>query len=205
MVVLNGGKISEEFLRLYVESRVWMNTYWLGVNVLKCPLDLWMYQEVLCRTRPDTIIETGTWNGGSALFLASVCDQLGNGRIITVDIEKRPRRRHRRITYITGSSLDIVGRLNPSGRVMVILDSDHSKDHVLDELHAYSPLVSEGCYLIVEDTGISIVNPGFGPGPAEAVEEFLAEDSSFTVDRNCEKFLLTTQPGGYLLKEPASN
>jgi cephalosporin hydroxylase len=81
---------------------------------------------------------------------------------------------------------------------MVILDSDHSKNHVLAELHKYAPLVSQGCYLIVEDTATGITSSEFGPGPAEAVAEFLQGNQDFIVDRDCEKFLLTFNPGGYL-------
>jgi cephalosporin hydroxylase len=83
-------------------------------------------------------------------------------------------------------------------RVMVILDSDHSRDHVLAELRAYAPLVSEGSYMIVEDTIAGQVDPDHGPGPDEAIEQFLKETDSFAVDEVCEKFMLTFQPGGYL-------
>jgi cephalosporin hydroxylase len=202
---LIGGDVAEAFFRLYGESRVWMNTKWLGTNVAKWPLDLWIYQEILFRTRPDVIVETGTWFGGSALYLASICDSLSSGRVITIDVEEREGRpQHDRITYLTGSSVapevvaEVRGQIADEERVMVLLDSDHSKEHVLAELSAYAPLVSEDCYLIVEDTSVGIVLPDFGPGPAEAVEEFLREDRSFTVDRSCEKFLITVQPGGYL-------
>jgi cephalosporin hydroxylase len=182
-----------------------MNTKWLGTNVAKWPLDLWVYQEILYRTRPDVIVETGTWFGGSALYLASICDIVANGRVITVDIEEREGRpRHERITYLTGSSIDpeivseVKSRISRAERVMVLLDSDHSKQHVLAELNIYAPLVSEGCYLVVEDTGVGLVEPDYGPGPAEAVEEFLAQGQPFTIDRDCEKFFITVQPGGYL-------
>jgi cephalosporin hydroxylase len=202
---LIGGEISEAFFRLYGESRVWMNTKWLGTNVAKWPLDLWVYQEILYRTRPDVIVETGTWFGGSALYLVSICDIVANGRVITVDIEEREGRpRHERITYLTGSSIDpeivseVKSRISSAERVMVLLDSDHSKQHVLAELNIYAPLVSEGCYLVVEDTGVGLVEPDYGPGPAEAVEEFLAQGQPFTIDRDCEKFFITVQPGGYL-------
>lgn len=205
-----GGEISEAFLRLYAQSGVWMWTKWLGTPASKPPSDLWTYQEIICSTRPDVIIETGTWYGGSALFMATVCDQTSTGRVITIDVKERDGRpQHDRITYLTGSSVspsiveqvqaDIAG----DERVMVILDSDHSKEHVLAELRAYAPLVSEGCYLIVEDTGVAIGDPGFGPGPAEAVEEFLEEDTSFAIDRSCEKFFITAHPGGYLRRRSA--
>lgn len=78
-------EISWAFYRNYGASNVWWDTHWLGAHVVKCPFDLWMYQEILFRTRPDVIIETGTFFGGSALYMASLCDLLGNGRVITID------------------------------------------------------------------------------------------------------------------------
>jgi cephalosporin hydroxylase len=190
------------FRERYRDSGVWMFTTWLGKQVLKNPLDLWVYQEILNRTRPDVIVETGTFQGGSAFYLASMCDLLDNGRVVTVDVEERKRPEHPRIAYLTGSSVDdailadIRGRIKPEENVMVILDSDHSKEHVLAELRAYSPMVSDGCYLVVEDTGAGEWEADADAG--SAVEEFLAADGDFNVDRKCEKFLLTNNPGGYL-------
>jgi cephalosporin hydroxylase len=203
---LMGGEVSEAFLRFYFESASWMGTHWLGTRVIKCPFDLWMYQEILFRTRPDAIVETGTLYGGSALFMASICDQLSGGRVITIDVkEQEGRPQHDRITYINGSSVspDVLAELRAqiasNERVMVVLDSKHSKEHVLAELRAYAPLVTEGCYLIVEDTAAArLASRDHGPGPAEAVEEFLGEGAPFVVDRACEKFYVTFQPGGYL-------
>lgn len=194
------------FHQRYRDSGVWMSTTWLGTQVLKCPLDLWVYQEILSRTRPDVIVETGTWEGGSALFLASICDLLDRGRVITVDVEqRRDRPAHPRVTYITGSSVEdevltrIRGEIGPDDLVMAILDSDHTKEHVLAELHAYAPLVTEGCYLIVEDTAATLLEPPMpNADPAAAVTEFLASNQAFTADRGCEKFLMTFHPGGYL-------
>ena len=80
------------------------NLSWFGYQAVKCPLDLWLYQELLVRTRPDVVVETGTWCGGSALYLAMVMDQIGHGRVITIDIEARPDRpEHPRVEYVTGS------------------------------------------------------------------------------------------------------
>jgi cephalosporin hydroxylase len=187
------------FRHAYRDSGVWMFTTWLGKQVLKNPMDLWIYQEILNRTKPDLIIETGTFAGGSAFFLASICDLLDNGRVVTIDIEERPNRpEHPRITYLTGSSVDdqvvaqIREQIGPEDTVMAILDSDHSKEHVLAELGTYAPLVSEGCYLIVEDTGAGEWEADADAGTA--VDEFLADDQVFNVDRKCEKFLLTNNP-----------
>jgi cephalosporin hydroxylase len=199
----------ETFHRIYYDAQdtTWKQTFWLGVTVRKCALDLWTYQEILFETRPDLIVETGTYLGGSALYLASICDLLGHGKVVTIDISAPPGRpRHRRITYLQGSSVDpdVVGRIEQRARrakrVMVILDSNHSRDHVLQELEAFGPLVTPGCYLVVEDTNVNghPVLPDHGPGPMEAVESFLARTDAFEVDRSREKRLLTFNPSGYL-------
>lgn len=194
--------VVKAFRERYRDSGVWMFTTWLGTQVLKNPLDLWIYQEILHRTRPDVIVETGTYKGGSALYLASICDLLDHGRVVTVDVEAYPQcPAHPRITYLTGSSVDepIVSRIRAevgSGTAMAILDSDHSKEHVLGELRAYAPMVSDGCYLVVEDTGEGEWVEGVDA--ASAVRDFLAEAEGFDVDRVCEKFMLTNNPGGFL-------
>jgi cephalosporin hydroxylase len=187
----------------------WAQTYWMGVPVLKCPLDLWVYQEILREVQPELIIECGTAAGGSALFYAHLCDLIGKGEVVSIDIHGDTRRpQHPRITYWTGSSTDrsIVDRAWQEARrrspVLVILDSDHSAEHVLQELRLYSPLVTPGSYLIIEDTNIN-GHPTFrshGPGPMEAVQAFLLEDSSFFIDPTREKFYLTFNPCGYLRK-----
>ena len=206
-------RIVREFHRLYYNSgsRTWSNTNWLGTPAQKCPLDLWVYQELLHELRPAMIVETGTADGGSALFLASICDLLGQGSIVSVDIEAKPGRpEHDRVTYLTGSSTapeirqqveELVGDHTP---VLVILDSNHARDHVLEELRVYAPLVTPGSYVIVEDTNVNghPVSPEFGPGPMEAVDEFLRGSDEFSVDRRQEKFFLTFNPGGYLRRRP---
>jgi cephalosporin hydroxylase len=202
----------DAFHRLYYDDldQTWTQTHWLGAPALKCPLDLWIYQELLTAIRPDLLIETGTAAGGSALFLASCMDMLGNGRVVTIDIDDTPARPHHdRITYLHGSSVDpeIVDRVRvlaaDAGSLMVVLDSNHRCEHVLAELHAYSRLVTPGSYLVVEDTNVNghPVLPTFGPGPYEAVEMFLAEGAPFARDRSCERFFMTFNPGGYLRRE----
>jgi|SRR5579862_6245200 len=190
-----------------------INLSWFGYQILKCPLDLWIYQELLVRSRPDIVVECGTYEGGSALFLAMVLDHIGHGEVITIDIKERQGRpRHPRIAYLTGSSTDplIVAQIKQrvgNSRVMAILDSDHREPHVLDELRIYSELVHPGDYLIVEDTNVNghPAFPGFGPGPMEAVEKFLSSTGGFVVDERCERFLMTLHPRGYLRrKEPTT-
>lgn len=201
--------IINHFHRIYYESphRTRRNTFWLGIKAQKCPLDLWVYQEIIYETRPDIIIETGTAAGGSALFLASICDLLGRGEIISIDIEKKKNRpEHPRVKYLLGSSTseEIVGEVEAlvraKDRLMTILDSDHHKEHVLRELEIYSKFVTRESYLIVEDTNISghPVRPKFGAGPMEAVKEFLKTNDDFVIDHSREKFYLTFNPDGYL-------
>ena len=211
-------EIVDRFHELYYSSdykRTVGNTFWRGVMVAKCPLDLWVYQEILHERRPDVIVETGTFLGGSAYFMASICDLLGSGRVITIDVKgRRPERlpQHPRIDYRTGSSIDpdvVAGVRESVGtgeRVMVVLDSNHHHHHVIAELRAYAPLVTESDYLIVEDTNVNghPIRPDHGPGPMEAVDDFLAECEEFEIDAAREKFYMTFNPRGYLRRtQPA--
>jgi cephalosporin hydroxylase len=203
--------VRDEFTDRYYElgeaGGTWKATTWLGVPAWKVPLDLWVYQELVWEQRPDLIIETGTAHGGSALYLATLCEAVGRGQVISVDIGHWPDRpAHPRLTYLTASSTDpllvaqVAERAEGAGCVLVVLDSDHCRDHVLAELRAYAPMVTPGGYLVVEDTTVNghPVNRSFGPGPMEAVRAFLAERDDFEVDRSREKFLLTFNPGGWL-------
>jgi cephalosporin hydroxylase len=204
-----GRAISGLFARLYyarVADTVFGSS-WLGYQTLKYPTDMWAYQEIIAETMPDLIVETGTWQGGSALFFAGVCDGLGHGRIVSVDIEpQEPLPRHERVEFVRGSSTDpeivagIAERAAGAESVLVILDSAHERDHVLAELEAYAPLVTPGGYLIVEDTNVNghPVLPEHGPGPGEAVAAFLASDDRFEADASRERLLITACPGGFL-------
>lgn len=214
----DGGieQIVTRFQKLYFDAylfgRTWAETYWLGIPVFKCPLDLWVYQELIVKLKPDVIVETGTNYGGSALFLATMCDLVGSGKVVSVDIThhyaggKLPQ--HDRVTYLLGSSTsdEILGKVakhvKDQPKVLVILDSDHHKEHVIEELRHYHKFVSKGSYLVVEDTNLNgqPVKKDFGPGPMEAVEEFMDETTEFVIDREMEKFYMTSNPKGFLLK-----
>jgi cephalosporin hydroxylase len=210
-------RLVDDFNRLYYDGpagrRLYETTSWLGVPALKCPLDLWIYQEILYETRPDVVIETGVLYGGSTLYLASVLDLLGAGEVLGVDItlvHVHPRvSRHPRVRLLEGNSVDpaivreVAARCR-SRRPMVILDADHAKPHVLAELRAYGSLVAPGCYLVVEDTNINghPVFPDYGPGPYEAVRQFLTESPGWTVDGSRERLLVTFNPSGYLRRDP---
>lgn len=198
--------VTDQFHMLSYYCGVLQQTYWLGTPLQKSPLDCWTYQEIIWELRPDLIIETGTDQGGSALFLASICDLVGHGQVISVDIRSASQVRHPRVTFIVGDSTseNTLTRIREAARnsekTMVILDSDHSARHVAQELKAYREFVTVGSYLVVEDTNVNghPVMPEHGPGPFEAVQSFLAEDRAFELDRSREKFLLTYFPGGWL-------
>jgi cephalosporin hydroxylase len=207
------GDLVGRFHTLFYDSHIFhdegKNVFWLGTSIAKCPFDLWVYQEILNELKPDLIIECGTKFGGSAHFLASICDLLDCGEVITIDIlEREGRPEHPRITYLTGSSVSeeildqVRERVAGKATVMVLLDSDHAKDHVLAEMAAYGPMVTVESYLIVEDGNLNghPVVPDFGPGPNEALAEFMKGNDDFEVDLDREKFLVSFNPRGYLRK-----
>jgi cephalosporin hydroxylase len=163
------------------------STYF-GVKLLKSPTDFWVYQEIIYETRPDVIIEIGNYYGGSALALAHICDCLGHGRVIGVDLShanvQETVRRHARITLIEGDaglSFDRVASLiEPEDKVLIIEDSSHTYENTLQAPNTYSPLVKPGGYFIVED-GICHhgLDGGPFPGRFEAVETFVSQRADF--------------------------
>lgn len=165
---------------------------WKGIGILKSPNDLFRQAEIIWKTKPDIVVETGTWRGGSAYWYAEL------GPVVhSVDIAKTVGRRgHAKNVYYNGSSTDpeIVGQIREAcegKKVMVVLDSEHTKNHVLAELDTYADLVTPGCYLIVEDL---VLYPGVG----EAVAEWLPSHPEFEVDE--EILVNTDHPGGYLIR-----
>lgn len=206
-------KATEFFHHMYYnglgEPRVWEHTLWLGYQVFKTPFDLWVYQEIINELRPDVIVETGIARGGSVAYLLSICRLVGKGEVVGVDIEITPQASHLAnvpdVTLLKGSSTDpgIVQQVKDiiRGRsALVILDSDHARDHVLEEMRLYSEFVPVGGYMIVEDSNVNghPIKPEHGPGPYEAIEAFLAECDDFEIDKSREKYYLTFNPNGYL-------
>ena len=195
---------------------------WLGRPIIQFPQDIVATQEIIWRVRPDLIVETGIARGGSLIFSASMLELLGgDGLVVGVDVDIREHNRVEierhplagRIKMVQGSSVDesVVRRVaeHAEGRraVLVMLDSNHTHEHVLRELELYSPLVTPGSYLIVYDTLIEQMPEdmypdrpwGRGDNPLTAVSEFLARGSDFEVDREVEeRLLITVAPGGYL-------
>lgn len=206
-------RVIDDFHRLYYGATgTWGMTHYRGIPVLKSPMDLWAVQDVLWALRPELVIETGTAHGGSALFYADCLARNGYGHVVTIDLDAPPQPvTHPRMTILTGGSLDadVVADVqdlaaNCTGPVVVILDSDHSRDHVLAELDVYAPLVTVRSVLIVEDTNIC-GNPvdvqwKGGPGPGDAVAMFLAHHHEFVREPVLERSLLTFHPGGWLMR-----
>jgi cephalosporin hydroxylase len=207
-----GQGIIDRFISFYYGTNVWQKTTWLGVKSLQTPTDNWVMQEIIAELKPDFIVETGTNNGGTTLFYASILEMVNpKGKVITVDImpEVAAVREFRvfreNVEVITGDSISpaVIDRIAERVRghtALVTLDSLHTAAHVLRELELYSEFVPVGGYLVVQDTIANghPVLPDFGPGPMEAVEQFLAGRSDFEIDRSREKFLLTFYRSGYL-------
>ncbi|MDR1922381.1 MAG: cephalosporin hydroxylase family protein [Candidatus Adiutrix sp.] len=215
---------ADGFLRESLKSGYSYNFSWLGRPVIQYPEDLAALQEIIWKIKPALIVETGVAHGGSAVFFASMLELLGGGgRVLAVDVEIRPHNRPLienhplagRIALMEADSLSPAavgeaGRLARAagGPVMVVLDSNHTHDHVLAELRLYGPLVTRGSYLVVYD-GVVEKFPaeaaaagrpwGAGNNPLTAVRAFLAENADFEVDLEYErKLLISAAPEGYL-------
>ena len=196
------------YMELLRRTRDFDGQTWLGHPLRQPVLDLWTIQETLYRLQPELLIETGTSYGGSAFFYAQLFDHLGHGRILTADIVKLHNLSHPRIQFLLGSStapavLEPITRAAraATGPVMVILDGDHGQDHVRQELECYSPLVTPGSYLLVQD-GCIDTSPYFQaqrPGPLPAIHAFLRAHPEYAIDRAlCDRFVVTHHPDGWL-------
>lgn len=206
-----------------LRNQEWVNS-WFGVSMLQYPNDLVTYQQILAEVRPDLVIETGTYTGGLTLYLSSLLDYINpDGKIISVDIDTKPAlenfanleihdsgRLVDRIQLIEASSTDpktletIRGQIRDDSKVLIILDSLHTRENVARELEMYAPLVSKDSYLIVNDTHLDRWYPESGPenapygGAGRAVADFVANDQRFQVDRSRDRFLVSCAPGGFL-------
>jgi cephalosporin hydroxylase len=208
-----------EMMRLFHDLPAWENQWFLGVRIIKNPLDLWMLQQIAYELQPEFVIETGTWRGGSALWWAHTLNGMGleGSRVLTVDIQdltKEGASAHplwkEYVEFQLGSSTDpaIVAKIAArvrNKRTLVNLDSDHSMQHVLRELRLYGPLVSPGSYMAVEDTHLDGIptHPEQGAGPTAAIRAFLAEGIGleFEQDFTREALVMTSYPGGWLRRK----
>lgn len=223
--------------RLNDLTREWMNAAnrrkysyhfeWMGRPIIQYPQDVVAMQEVIWTVQPDLIIETGIAHGGSIIFYASLLELLEisggprGGRVVGIDIDIRAHNREaitvhpmsKRIDLIQGSSIDnaivsqVADRIGNAQRVMVVLDSNHTHDHVLKELELYAGFVTPGSYLVVFDTVIENMSADMfgdrpwsvGNNPMTAVQEFLKTNPAFTIDEEIHsKLSITVAPNGYL-------
>lgn len=209
--------LTELWLRSGWERQIYSMITWLGVPIGQLPEDLLMMQECIQNVRPDVIVETGTYLGGTALFYASMLELIGGGHVISVDAHayERPQPSvqslNRCITFITGNSTDpavvaqVSARIKPTDRVLVALDSDHSRAHVQKELEVYAPLVTPGSYIVVFDGVMEVLadaprgsSTWAGDSPAPAIRDFLAAHPEFLVDPRYSRLQATYSPNGYL-------
>lgn len=214
--------LSKEWIAGVSKHKYSYNFSWMGRPIIQFPQDIVAMQEILWQVKPELVIETGIAHGGSLIFYASMLELIGgNGQVLGVDIDIREHNRiaiegHRifkRITMIEGSSLDqeVVKQVYEfaKGRekVLVVLDSNHTHEHVLKELELYSPVVTKDSYLVVFDTIIEDMPEDFFPdrpwgkgnNPKTAVREFLKTNERFVIDRDIEnKLVITVAPDGYL-------
>jgi cephalosporin hydroxylase len=197
--------LQTEFIDAFWRSGEWHHASWLGRPTHRAPTDLFVYQELIFRVRPDWIVETRTGAGGRAMFLASVCDLVGSGRVLSIDpqaLDHRPR--HPRITYLQATASaaetadEVRALVGDAPKALVVLGAD-AGPQVAAAFRNLAPVVPVGSYVVVEDTilGGFPVWPGFGPGPAGAAQQ-IADEGDFVPDRSLERYGLTFNRAGFL-------
>lgn len=218
--------LSRQWVRLGWNQKYQYTFTWMGRPMIQLPEDVLRMQEVIHAVKPDVIVETGIAHGGSLVFYASLCKAMDKGRVLGIDIEIRPHNRaaieaHPLANYITmieGSSTDpdivaqVKAQIGPSERVLVILDSNHTYDHVLAELRAYAELTSVGSYIVATDgimydlADVPRGEPSWATdNPTRAAADFASEDSRFVVKQPAWEFNesdlrdnITHWPGAWL-------
>lgn len=197
------------------------NFTWMGRPIIQYPQDLIAMQEIIWNLKPDLIIETGIAHGGSLIFYSSLLELIGKGEVLGIDIDIRQHNKteienhpmYKRIEMIEGSSIDpkIIDQVakiaKDKATVLVLLDSNHTHDHVLSELKLYSTFVSKNSYLVCFDTIVEEMPEGYlpnrpwsvGRNPKTAVWEFLNENDNFEIDKSIDnKLMISVAPDGYL-------
>jgi cephalosporin hydroxylase len=198
------------------------NFSWMGRPIIQYPQDMIAMQEIIWKLKPDLVIETGIAHGGSLIYYASLLELIGNGKVLGIDIDIREHNRKeiekhpmfKRIKMIQGSSIssEVLEQVKDESlgkrSVLVCLDSNHTHEHVLAELNLYSPFVSPGSYIVAFDTIVEELPEGYfsqkrpwgiSNNPRTAVDEFLATNKQFEIDRSIDnKILISVAPRGYL-------
>jgi cephalosporin hydroxylase len=217
------AELARQWTKVMWNASLWKQVHWLGVPVLQWPTDLILMQELITKLRPNCILETGLHLGGTAVFYASILQLLGlEPRVISIDLQVHPDARKnieasafaRNIHLIEGDSKsesvhqELRRLLGGEKNVLVCLDSDHSYAHTLAELRLFSQYVPVGGYMVLFDTICRELadTPNGNPSwthdsPMTALVEFLAENPSFASDPDCEKFLVTFAPKGFLVRK----
>ena len=211
--------VSALWVKLAAQFRIMYEPTWLGVPIIQFPTDIVMMQELIWKLRPDVIVECGLAHGGSAILYASVCELLGTGRVIGIDIEVRQHNRvaiqshtmSKRIEIVEGSSIDtstvtaVKTRVGGAKTVLVVLDSNHSYDHVLQELTLYHEMVTPGSYLVAMDGAQGHVwdvprgkRAWKDDNPLRAIHEFLSGHPEFQIDAHFTRMHTTSCPDGFL-------
>lgn len=212
--------LSNLWIKVAAEFKMMYEITWLGRPIIQFGNDMVMLQQLLWELKPDIFIETGIAHGGSLIYTASLFELIGNnGTVIGIDVEIRPHNRtaieahpmFKRIEMIEGSSIDpatieaLEGYLSEGKVITVMLDSNHSKEHVLKELELYSKYVTVGSYLIVQDGAQEWVAdiPRGKPewledNPLAAINEFLQTTDDFVIDKRYTRLGITSSPSGYL-------
>jgi cephalosporin hydroxylase len=216
--------LSQLWTRSNWHHRLSYEVTWLGVPIIQLPEDMVAMQELIWRVRPDVIVESGVAHGGALMLYASILELLGRGRVIGVDIEIRKYNRlaieahplSHRIQLIESDSLSdealdaVRAGITPGDRVMVALDSNHTREHVRGELERYAPLVTPNSYLVIFDAVMALVADAPAASenwdednPLEAVRDFLGSTDDFEVDRSFERLAVSYCPGGFLRRREA--
>jgi len=218
---------ARDFLVESAKARYSYNFHWLGRPIIQYPQDIVVMQELLWTIKPDLIVETGVAHGGSLIFYASmlelnaICGGPTEAHVIGIDVDIREHNRNaiiehpmsRRITLVEGSSTDpevvniVQNQVSLRQTVLVCLDSNHTHQHVLEELNLYAPMTSIGSYCVVFDTLIEQMPDdtysdrpwGRGNSPLSAINEFRIENTDFEIDRSIDgRLLISVAPGGFL-------
>ena len=215
-------KVASEFMTGSITSRYSYNFTWLGMPIIQYPQDMVAMQEIIWEIKPDLIIETGIAHGGSLIYYASLLELIGKGQVLGIDIDIREHNRKeiekhsmfKRIQMIQGSSISseiieqVKKQVTGKNVVLVSLDSNHTHEHVLNELNLYSSFVTQGSYIVAFDTIVEDLPEGYfsekrpwgvSNNPKTAVDEFLKTNKNFEIDSSIDnKLLISVAPGGYL-------